>query len=91
MWLDIMVPNWGGMLRGLMLGFSIYVAMNVAIMASCQGVWFGAVCSYPLGHGAPCLRAVSTGVDHIPLGTCPDAKHEYNFDGHGKRFRSRGS
>ena len=81
----------GRNVAGLMFGFSIYLAMNIAMAGRWQSLRTGAPCQYSLGHGAPCLRAVCTGVDHIPLGTCTDAKHAYNFDGHGKRFRSCGS
>ena len=76
---------------GLMFGFAIYLAMNIAWLAAGKAFEPALRDPYSLGHGAPCLRAVCTGVDHIPLGTCTDAKHEYNFDGHGKRFRSCGS
>ena len=68
MWLDIMVPNWGGMLAGLMLGFSIYVAMNIATMASAKAFGAGLFAQVLWFMSPLCLRAMSNGLDRIPLG-----------------------
>ena len=74
MWLATMVRNLGRNVAGLMLGFSIYVASEHRQSGSAKAFGSALFTQMSLDYGAPGLCAVSTGLDHIPLGTCAGAK-----------------
>ena len=69
----------GRNVAGLMFGFSIYLAINIAMNGHWQSLRTGSWCQYTLGHVAPCLPLCLSGVDAISLGTCTDAKRAVQF------------
>ena len=77
-------------MAGLMLGFSIYLAMNIANLAArkalgqrCYGKIFWIMVPLP--------TYCADWFGHIPLGTCPVAQLGAGTARRRKRFRSCGS